>query len=290
VKGSRGRWLRRLAAGTAGLALVALGVIVVQPLWAFSALARVEPRIVWRADVSEKLIALSFDDGPSPRHTPQVLDILARRRARATFFLIGERAAAHPELLETLRAGGHEIGNHSISIRSTVRASDDAFVETLLRTERILGLTSGGPKLFRPPGGKIRGSQIQRAAEHGYRVVLGSAYPYDGGHPPPGYIRWIVTKNLAPGVIVILHDGIPDPSRMIAVLDPILAEGERRGYRFVSIGDLLARERGTRAAPRRTGSTASTRWWPARRTGWWDGPSSCTSGGTATAAGSWRAP
>jgi peptidoglycan/xylan/chitin deacetylase (PgdA/CDA1 family) len=175
----------------------------------------------------------------------EVLDILARRRARATFFLIGERAAAHPELLETLRAGGHEIGNHSISIGSTVRASDEAFVDALLRTERILRVQE--PKLFRPPGGKIRGSQIQRAAEHGYRVVLGSAYPYDGGHPPPAYIRWIVTKNLAPGVIVILHDGIPDPSRMIAVLDAILAEGERQGYRFVTVGELLGHERAARA-------------------------------------------
>jgi len=68
-------------------------------------------------------------------------------------------------------------------------------------------------------------------------VVLGSAYPYDPSHPPPAYIRWIVTKNLAPGVI-------PDPTRMIAVLDQILAEGARRGYRFVTVGELLARERG----------------------------------------------
>jgi peptidoglycan/xylan/chitin deacetylase (PgdA/CDA1 family) len=158
----------------------------------------------------------------------------------------------HPELVGTLRAAGHEIGNHSISIRSTVNASDADFVETLLRTERILGI-QGRPKLFRPPGGKIRPRQLQLAAANGYRVVLGSAYPYDGGHPPSGYIRWIVTKNLAPGVVVILHDGIPDPTRMIAALDGILAEGTRMGFRFVTVGELLARERA--AAPPALGPT-----------------------------------
>jgi hypothetical protein len=75
-------------------------------------------------------------------------------------------------------------------------------------------------------------------------VILGSAYPYDGSHPPPAYIRWLVTKNLAPGVIIILHDGIADPSRMIAALDSILVSGERKGLRFVTVGGLLrARKR-----------------------------------------------
>jgi peptidoglycan-N-acetylglucosamine deacetylase len=235
--------MKRLALAAAGGVACVIAVIVVQPLWAFSVLARAEPGIVWRADVAEPMVALSFDDGPSPEHTPEVLRILARHRARATFFCIGENAFAHPGLMATLRDGGHEIGNHSINRHSIVRDEDDVFVETLLRTERILRL-GGPPKLFRPPGGKIRGSQLRLAAAHGYRVVLGSAYPYDPSHPPPAYIRWIVTKNLAPGVIVILHDGIPDPTRMIAVLDQILAEGARRGYRFVTVGELLARERG----------------------------------------------
>src|SRR5262249_36119101 len=104
--------------------------------------------------------------------------------------------------------------------------------------EDILHLKGRG-KLFRPPGGKIRSSQLRIAEEHDYRVVLGSAYPYDGAHPPSGYIRWLITKNLAPGVIIILHDGIRDPSRMIAVLASILAEGEGKRFRFVTVGELL---------------------------------------------------
>jgi peptidoglycan/xylan/chitin deacetylase (PgdA/CDA1 family) len=213
-------------------------VVVTQPLWAFDALAWAIPRVVWRVETTEPLVALSFDDGPAPDHTPQVLEMLSKHRAHATFFLIGDRAAAHPEILGRLRSEGHELGNHYFTIRSTIRASDEDFLANLTRTEEILGL-HGPIKLFRPPGGLIRSSHLRLAEDHGYRVILGSAYPYDGSHPPPAYIRWLVTKNLAPGVIIILHDGIADPSRMISVLDSILVSGERKGLRFVTVGELL---------------------------------------------------
>jgi peptidoglycan-N-acetylglucosamine deacetylase len=230
----------RLTVVVVGGLLVAstAAVIATQPLWAFDLLGWAMPRILWRVETKEPLVALSFDDGPAPDHTPQVLEILSRHGAHATFFLIGDRAVAHPELVERLRREGHEVGNHYFTIRSTVRASDEEFLANLLRTEEVLGLR-GPIKLFRPPGGRIRPSQRRLAEEHGYRVVLGSAYPYDGSRTPSAYIRWLVTKNLAPGVIIILHDGIADPSRMITVLDSILSAGERQGIRFVSVSDLL---------------------------------------------------
>lgn len=236
------RWLRRVALGLAGFTVLGAVVAVVQPLWAFALAARIEPRIVWRVDVAEPLVALSFDDGPAPDHTPEVLAILARHDARATFFLIGDRAAAYPQWIEKLRAGGHEVGNHYIGPGSTLRASDEEFLANLRRTEQILQM-KGPTRLFRPPGGRIRSSQLRLAIDQGYTVVLGSAYPYDPAHPPSSYIRWLVTKNLAPGVIVILHDGIADPSRMLSALDSILAEGQRQGVQFVPIGELLARRK-----------------------------------------------
>ena len=240
----RGR-VRRMLLVLGGVLLAATAVVVTQPLWAFDALAWAMPRIVWRIETTEPLVALSFDDGPAPEHTPQVLEILSKHRAHATFFLIGDRAAAHLDLVGRLRSEGHEVGSHYFTTRSTVQASDDDFLANLTRTEEILGLR-GPIKLFRPPGGKIRRSQLQLAEDRGYRVVLGSAYPYDGYHPPSAYIRWLVTKNLAPGVIVILHDGIADPSRTVAALDSILSAGERKGLRFVTVGDLLGRTSDTR--------------------------------------------
>jgi peptidoglycan/xylan/chitin deacetylase (PgdA/CDA1 family) len=238
VRMPRRRLVRRILLVLGGLLMAGTAVVVTQPLWAFHALAWAMPRIVWRVETTEPVIALSFDDGPAPEHTPRVLEILSKHRAHATFFLIGDRAVVHPDLVGRLRSEGHEVGNHSFTIRSTVRASDDDFLANLTRTEAVLGL-HGSIKLFRPPGGKIRPSQLRIAEDHGYRVVLGSAYPYDGLHPPSAYIRWLVTKNLAPGVIIILHDGIADPSRTVAALDSILTAGEGKGLRFVTIGELL---------------------------------------------------
>jgi peptidoglycan/xylan/chitin deacetylase (PgdA/CDA1 family) len=84
---------------------------------------------------------------------------------------------------------------------------------------------------------------LRLARERGYATVIGSAYPFDGGHPPVWYIEWLIEKNLVPGTIVILHDGIPDPRRSIEALPHILATGRERGLRFVSVGALMAAAR-----------------------------------------------
>lgn len=236
---SRRAW-RRSALVCLVAATSVLITALVQPLWLFRLLSRAYPDILWRVETLAPLVALTFDDGPAADHTPEVLALLAKHGAHATFFMIGDRAAAYPALVSAIRSAGHEIGNHSYTIRSTLRASDREFLTRLLRTEAVLGL-SGPLKLYRPPGGLIPRSQLALATQHGYRCVLGSAYPYDPSHPPSAYIRWLVSKNLAPGTIVILHDGIADPSRMIAALDAILVAGEGKGLRFVSVGELLAR-------------------------------------------------
>lgn len=232
------RWPKRALLASA--AAVAFGVLAVgtQPVAAFGLLERLTPNLVWRVETDRPLVALSFDDGPHPAHTPQVLEILKRSGSTATFFLIGERAAAHPDLVRTIKAGGHEVGNHYFTRTHTFRHSDAEFLGYLDRTERAAQI-AGSPKLFRPPGGVAWPRQLRLARERGYSCVLGSAYPYDGGHPPVWYIRWLVEKNLAPGAIVILHDGIPDPRRSIAALPHILAAGRERGLRFVSIGALM---------------------------------------------------
>lgn len=232
------RRLRKLLLASA--AVIAVGVLVVatQPVAAFGLLEPLTPNIVWRVETDRPLVALSFDDGPDPTHTPVVLEILKHAGATATFFLIGERAEAHPGLVRQIKAAGHEVGNHYFTKSHTFRHSDAEFLGYLDRTERAAGIAA--PKLFRPPGGVAWPRQLRLARELGYSCVIGSAYPYDGGHPPVGYIQWLIEKNLAPGTIVILHDGIDDPSRSIAALPHILASGRARGLGFVSIGTLMA--------------------------------------------------
>jgi peptidoglycan/xylan/chitin deacetylase (PgdA/CDA1 family) len=229
----------RLGLAAVAVTLAAAGAIALtQPLWTFDLAVRAAPGILWRVDTSEPLVALTFDDGPAPGHTSVVLDLLARHEARATFFMLGERAEAHPALVEAVRERGHEIGNHGFADRRTVRLSGDELLADLRRTDEMLQL-QGPERLYRPPSGLITPSQLALVREHGYRCVLGSAYPFDPAHPPSAYIRWLVVKNLAPGVIVVLHDGIPDPSRTLAVLDDILAAGRGKGLRFVTVSELL---------------------------------------------------
>lgn len=225
------------------------------------ALERLTPGIVYRVRTKAPLVALSFDDGPHPVFTPQVLEILQRHRAKATFFMIGEKALRKPELVARIRAAGHEIGNHYLRNGPTLGHSDEEFAKNLQETERAIGGTPSAPapdategsslgsnrsekrdsstKLFRPPGGVAWPRQLRAAREHGYTCVLGCAYPHDPMRPPMAYMRWLIGKNLRPGTIVILHDGIGDATRGITALPHILEAGHRRGLRFVSIGELM---------------------------------------------------
>ena len=217
-----------------------------EPVAAFAVLETLTPNLVWRVRTDRPLVGLSFDDGPDPTHTPEVLAILEEYDSTATFFLIGERAQRHPELVQRIKAAGHEVGNHYFVGGATLGHSDEDFLDYLQRTEKVAGI-QGVPKLFRPPGGVAWPRQLKIAREHGYTCVLGSAYPHDPSHPPVWYIRWLIDKNLAPGAIVILHDGIQDPSRSIEALPAVLAAGKARGFRFVSIGQLM---RSAKSAPR----------------------------------------
>jgi peptidoglycan/xylan/chitin deacetylase (PgdA/CDA1 family) len=145
----------------------------------------------------------------------------------------------HPDLVAQIKAAGHEVANHYFKNGSILGDSEEEFLALLKETERAIG-TPEGPKLFRPPGGVARPRQLTLARENDYSCVLGSAYPHDPMHPPVSYIRWLVEKNLVPGTIAILHDGISDPTRSIKALPHILDTGRRRKLKFVSIGELRA--------------------------------------------------
>jgi peptidoglycan/xylan/chitin deacetylase (PgdA/CDA1 family) len=222
-------------------ALIGVGLIVfwIEPLGVLSALERLTPQLIYRIRTPHPLVALSFDDGPHPVFTIQVLKILERHNSTATFFLIGDRALRHPEVVAQIRAAGHQVANHYFSDGSILGHSDAEFDSYLQQTEEAIGITTA-TKLFRPPGGVARPGQLRLAQAHGYKCVLGCAYPHDPIHPPVCYIRWLIEKNLRPGTIVILHDGISDPTRSIQALPHILEECTRRGLHFVSIGALMS--------------------------------------------------
>ncbi|HXX20161.1 MAG TPA: polysaccharide deacetylase family protein [Candidatus Acidoferrum sp.] len=228
------------------LAALAFVVFWLQPLAVVPVLERLTPNITYRVRTHLPLVALSFDDGPHPVFTPQVLEILRRHEAKATFFLIGERALRYPELVARIKAEGHEVANHYLKNGPLLAHSDADFLRHLEETDRAIGLFEG-PKLFRAPGGVARSRQLKLARERGYTPVLGCAYPHDPMHPPVWYIRWLIERNLRPGTIVILHDGITNPSRSIEALPHILQAGCDRGLRFLSIGGLMGQSRESNA-------------------------------------------
>jgi peptidoglycan/xylan/chitin deacetylase (PgdA/CDA1 family) len=214
----------------------------------------VERNFICEVPTRTRLVALTFDDGPDPVQTPRVLEILAREGHSATFFCIGRNARLHPAIVAETTAGGHEIGNHTYSHLPLLLASRQRLVEEVRRADWILSSISGGPVLhFRPPMGWATPAVLRWIAQEGYRTVLGSIYPADPRAPDADTIVRRTVAGLAPGRIVILHDGssrgTPRP-HTVAALPEILRQLEARGLRGVSVRELIA------AAARAAGLTA----------------------------------
>ena len=190
-----------IAAGVAYLALLGCGV-------AFLRLGMFVD-VVWRGPREARGVALTFDDGPSPAHTPRVLALLDDAGMKATFFVIGAKAAAHPELVREIVARGHAVGIHGhhhdrfLTLRSPDTVGDD-LAEALATVEAITGER---PTLFRPPVG-LTSPRVARALEWFELVVVGwSVRGLDGlaGARPERVAERIVPR-LADGAIVLLHD------------------------------------------------------------------------------------
>jgi len=188
--------------------------------------------------------ALTFDDGPSPVTTPQVLETLERHGARATFFTLAPNARRAPGLLRRMAAEGHEIAAHGDGhwplpllppwgIAREVRAS----------IASIVAATGAPPRFYRPAFGFMMPGQSAFVRRMGVESVLGDVYPEDPHRPGVDAIVRRVTTRLSAGSIVILHDGSPlgelDRSQTVRALDPILEHAARAGLRSVTVSELL---------------------------------------------------
>jgi peptidoglycan-N-acetylglucosamine deacetylase len=190
-------------------------------------------------------VALTFDDVPDPRYTPQVLEILARYKVRATFFVVGSRASAYPTIVRRMRREGHIIGNHSYNHAVFSRISLASFQQQILKTDRILRPLAGySPKLVRPPYGEILPRQIEWLKQNGFIVVNWDVDSVDWRSLDSSRILINIKKTLQPGSIVLQHAGGgvgQDLNGTIAALPRLIQLLRSKGYKIVTLPELIGR-------------------------------------------------
>jgi len=198
---------------------------------------------VWRGPATRRRIVLTFDDGPDPAWTERTLTLLDRQAVRASFFLVGERAARAPETVRRIAAAGHEIASHGWSHRSLWLCGPRRTDDEIGRASHFLADTVSRPiRYFRPPWGMVNVAMFRALRRHDQRCVFWSIQP-EGLRAVPA-MRQIdhVTSRAHPGAIVDLHDaeGLRDaPERLLAALPQMIAGLRELGYEFSTVGELL---------------------------------------------------
>jgi peptidoglycan/xylan/chitin deacetylase (PgdA/CDA1 family) len=199
-----------------------------------------EPPITFNSvHVDGPYIALTFDDGPNATLTPKLLDLLAARHLKATFFVVGQNAADHPEILKRAVREGHEIANHSWSHPNLAKMSDEAVRRELQKTDDAISAAIGKrPTLLRPPYGSITAHQKKWIHEEfGYRIIIWDVDPLDWKRPGPSVVTARILKETHAGSIVLSHDIHPPTiEAMPATFDQLI----KKGFKSVTVTELLA--------------------------------------------------
>lgn len=228
--------------GTIGYTLVILTVAVVLGFGCYASF-RIDSGVYLktrcRGGDSTRTVALTFDDGPDERMTPRVLDVLARHGVRATFFLVGERAERSPELVRRMVDEGHLVGGHSHTHSGCFplqrRSQMEAELERMRRT--LATITGRCVRLFRPPFGVTNPTVAAAVRAGGYETVGWSVRSFDTvERTPRRKVLARIVGRLHPGAVVLLHDRC---DRADELLDALIDEIQRRGYRFETVDRLL---------------------------------------------------
>lgn len=187
-------------------------------------------------------IAMTFDDGPSAALTPKLLDLLAARKIKATFFVVGQNVAEYPAIVARAAREGHEIANHSWSHPNLGKMGDDAVRRELQKTDDAIKAAIGvRPTLMRPPYGSITARQKTWIHDSlGYRVIIWDVDPLDWKRPGPSVVTSRILKETHPGSIILAHD-IHAPT--IEAMPATFEQLQDKGFKFVTVSELLAMAR-----------------------------------------------
>ncbi|MDF9841124.1 MULTISPECIES: polysaccharide deacetylase family protein [unclassified Paenibacillus] len=190
-----------------------------------------------------RMIALTFDDVPDPRFTPQLLDVLNKYQVKATFFVVGSRAEKHPELVSRIIREGHVIGNHSYNHPEFGKLGMNEFRTQIIRTENIISALAGyKPRLIRPPYGDISEPQLKWAKARGYKLVNWNVDSLDWRGLSKSQVRNNIVAHAGKGAIILQHGGGGKGSNLqgtIQALPEVITIMRKRGYTFVTVPHML---------------------------------------------------
>jgi cellulose synthase/poly-beta-1,6-N-acetylglucosamine synthase-like glycosyltransferase/peptidoglycan/xylan/chitin deacetylase (PgdA/CDA1 family) len=214
-------------------------------------------RLTSRQPPPGRRIALTFDDGPSPQWTPEILTLLERYRVPATFFMIGSQAVRNPSIVRAVAAAGFEIGDHTFTHPDLATLPEWARLAQISSTESALGgLTGARPRLVRPPYSSTTSAITpaqERAwlpiAQRGYLIVVANYDPEDWSLPGVGTIVWRATPPGRRGGIILMHDGGGNRAQTVAALKALIPRLKARGFEFVTVSDLAGLPRSAVEVP-----------------------------------------
>ncbi|MCH2243977.1 MAG: chitin deacetylase family protein [Crocosphaera sp.] len=231
------------------LLILILSIFFYQARWLLKIIVKVAPGVYYFSETTDKIVAVTIDDGPNTITTPKILETLSKNDTKATFFIISERLDKNEEIVENIINNGHEIGNHLVKDEKSIFLSKEEFEDKFLTADKSLNqfllYESSKVTWFRPGGGWYNTQMLETVKKYNYRTANGSIFPYDTNIPSSEFASYHILANLRPGAIIVLHDSSRDGKsgdwgeRTNITLKKILPEIKKRGYRTVTLSEMF---------------------------------------------------
>ncbi len=246
----RNKWLQKLGKlflvlGIICIAFYLLNILTKTPKFQFIG------ELVNHVETNEKVVALTYDDGPNPPYTNQLLDLFEQNQIKATFFVIGKNIENHPETVQLILSKGHELGNHSYSHKRMVFKSPSFIRAEIEKTDALLRQLGVKQEIhFRAPYGRKLLVLPYILAKLGKKNILWTVDPKDFEESNSEAIKNYVLEKVNPGSIILMHDGVGDRSQTIAATEMVIKGLQKKGYTFKTVSELIHQTSGNNSSVR----------------------------------------